>query len=141
MEEKMTTKKKAYLLLLPILLLTLAALACGTGYQTSQKITGNSGEVRVRMKEANGTDSTSVEINEDWARVRVGATVILNVETGSCQAVVTDADGASISLSASPGSQGEAYANLMTDGFGEITLETDCQGAQNLDLMIIFDRQ
>jgi len=137
----MTRQKRAYLLVLPILILALAALACGTGVSTTHKITGNSGEVRVRMKEANGADSTSVEINEDWSRTGVSATITLFVEAGSCQATIVGGDGASTSLSASAGSPAEVYANLVTDGFGEVDLKTDCQNAQNLDLAINFALQ
>jgi hypothetical protein len=93
------------------------------------------------MKEADGTDSTSVEINEDWSRVNVTSTMVLSVESGNCQAVVTDGSGASVSLSASPGSPGDAYATLVTDGFGDVSLETNCQSAQNLDFLISFVRQ
>jgi hypothetical protein len=134
-------QKKTYLLILPILILALAALACGTGSQTTHKISGNSGEVRVKMKEANGTDSTSVEINEDWSRTNVTSTIVFSVESGTCQAVVTDGTGASVNLSASPGSPGDAYVTLVTDGFGEVSLETNCQNAQNLDFLISFVRQ
>jgi hypothetical protein len=136
----MIRPKKAYYLVLPILILALAAMACGTGYTTSQKISGNSGEVRVRTNEANGTDSTSVEIHEDWSRVRVTATVVLSVESGSCLIYLTGEDGTSISLDASAGSPGEVYGNLVTDSFGEVDLQTDCQNAQKLDLTIYFAR-
>ena len=136
----MTRPKKTYYLILPILILTLAALACGTGYRTTQKITGNSGEVRVRMNEANGTDSTSVEINEDWSQIRVTSTVTLSVASGSCLVYLTGEDGTSISLDASAGSPGEVYGDLVTDVFGEVSLQTDCQDAQNLDLTIFFAR-
>lgn len=136
----MTRSKKVCYFILPILILALAALACGTGYRTTQKISGNSGEVRVRMNEANGTDSTSVEINEDWSRVRVTSTVSLSVDSGSCLAYLTGEDGTSISLDASAGSPGEVYGDLVTDVFGEVDLQTDCQNAQNLDLTIFFAR-
>jgi len=136
----MNSPKKVYYLVLPILILALAALACGTGYTTTHKLSGNSGEVRIRMNEANGTDSTSAEISEDWSRVRVTATVTLSVDTGSCLAYVTGEDGTSINLNASAGSPGEVYGNLVTDSFGEVDLQTDCQNAQNLDLTIYFAR-
>lgn len=136
----MTRPEKTYYLVLPILILALAALACGTGYRTTQKISGNSGEVRVRTNEANGIDSTSVEINEDWSRVRVTSTVTLSVDSGSCLVHLTGENGTSISLDASAGSPGEVYGDLVTDIFGEVDLQTDCQNAKNLDLTIFFAR-
>ena len=136
----MTRHKKTKHLVLAILILALATLACGTGYTTTHKISGNSGEVRVRMKEANGTDSTSVEISEDWSRVRVSTTVTFGVETGSCLAYLSGEDGTSISLDASAGSPKEVYGSLVTDAFGEVDLQTDCQNAQNVDLTIYFSR-
>jgi hypothetical protein len=134
----MNGSKKNYYLVLAVLILAMAALACGTGYRTTQKISGNSGEVRVRMNEANGVDSTSVELNEDWSGVRVTATITLSVESGSCTAYLTGGEGTSIRLDASAGSPGEVYGNLVTDVFGEVDLETDCQNAQDLDLNIFF---
>lgn len=136
----MTRPEKTYYLVLPILILALAALACGTGYRTTQKISGNSGEVRVRTNEANGIDSTSVEINEDWSQVRVTSTVTLSVGSGSCLVHLTGENGTSISLDASAGSPGEVYGDLVTDIFGEVDLQTDCQNAKNLDLTIFFAR-
>jgi hypothetical protein len=137
----MTRHKKTLYLILPVLILTLAALACGTGYQTSSKISGNTGEVRIKMKEADGVDTTSVEINEDWTRARIGTTVTLAVETGSCQAYLTGEDGTNIYLDAAGGSPNQTYGDLVTDAFGEIDLQTDCQGVQNLDLLINFTRK
>ncbi len=136
----MTKNKKTSYLVLVMSVLALAALACGTGFTTTHKISGNSGEVRVRMNEANGTDSTSMEINEDWSRVRVSTTVTFSVESGSCLAYLTGEDGTAISLDTSAGSPTEVYGSLVTDGFGEIDLQTDCQNAQNLDLTVYFAR-
>ena len=136
----MTGKKRVLWLLLPILALLAAGLACGTGYRTSSKIVGNSGEVRVQMKEANGVDSTSVELNEDWSWDRVTATVTLRVSAGSCGATLTGNENTAINLQASAGSPAEMNGSLVTDGFGEVDLETNCQNAQDLDLTISFSR-
>jgi hypothetical protein len=136
----MTPQKRKANLLLVVLVLALAALACGTGYQTSKKIVGNSGEVRVRMKEASGASSTEVEINEDWFRERVTASVTLSLEAGSCQATLLGEEGTKIILNAAAGSPSKGNGNLVTDGFGEVTLETNCQGGQNMDLLIEFSR-
>ena len=65
--------------MLPVLVLILALLACGTGYRTSSKITGDSGQISIKMNEADGSGQTSVEINEDYFHERVTATVILVV--------------------------------------------------------------
>lgn len=124
--------------MLPILILTLAALACGTGYRTTSKITGDSGQVSIKMNEANEFDQTSVEINEDYFHERVTATVSLVVETGSCQATLIGGDGTSISLTASAGNPAQVYGDLVTDGFGEISLETDAQLATNVEITIDF---
>ena len=134
----MTRKKRNYYLILPILALALAILACSGGYSTTSKLSGNSGEVRVRTKEADGTDSTSVELNEDWMRDRVFATAALSVETGSCQATLAGEEGTALVLNATAGSLAQATGDLVTDGFGEVDLETNCQGVTNLDLLINF---
>jgi hypothetical protein len=136
----MSKHKKNLVLLLPIALLVLAALACSGGTSTTHKIVGNSGETRVRMKEADGSDTTSVEINEDWAWTRVNATVTLFVETGSCTATVTGDEGTVITLSAAAGSPTQGSGQLVTDGFGEVSLATDSQNVTNMDLLIEFSR-
>ena len=136
----MSPRRRTLYLLLAVALLAAVTLACGTGYQTSSKIAGNSGEVRVKMKDASGTNSTSVEINEDWWRERIATTVTLSVESGSCRATLSGEDGTLLILDAAAGSQAETYGELVTDAFGDLTLQTDCQGGQNLELLIAFSR-
>ena len=136
----MTRQKRTLYILLPILVLALAALACSGGTSTTHKLAGNSGETRIRMKEADGSNTTSVEISEDWSRTSVNATVTLFVETGSCSAAVSGENGTLIPISASAGSPNQVSGVLVTDGFGDVTLATDCQGATNLDLLVEFSR-
>jgi hypothetical protein len=134
----MTKKTPRRLLFIPALFLILATLACGTGYSTSSKIVGNTGQITVKIKETDGTDQNSVEMNENFFHERVTATVSLVVEVGSCQATLIGEDGTSISLSASAGSPAQASGDLVTDGFGEITLATESQLAQNVEITIDF---
>ena len=129
-----------YYLMLADLALSLTALACGTGYRTSSKLSGNSGSVRVQLKEADGVDSTSVEINEDWSYQRVAAEVTFSLESGSCQAAIRGEEHTAILLEAASGRPGQSSGQLVTNTFGDVTLETDCQGGQNLDLTIAFTR-
>jgi hypothetical protein len=136
----MTPKKRMIYLALALAILAGTALACGTGYQTSSKILGNSGEVRVKMKDPSGTNSTSVEINEDWSWETISTTATLSLETGRCQATLSGDDGNVLILEAAAGNPAKATGILVTDGFGEIDLETDCPGGQNLDLLIAFSR-
>jgi C-terminal processing protease CtpA/Prc len=136
----MTPRKRTIYLALSLAVLTAITLACGTGYQTSSKILGNSGEVRVKMKDASGSNSTSVEINEDWYRESISASANLSLETGSCRATISGEDGTLLVLEAAAGSPAETSGVLVTDAFGEIDLQTDCQGGQNLDLLITFAR-
>jgi len=137
----MTKQKRIYYLILPILALALAILACSGGYSTTSKISGNSGEVRVKTGAGDGIDTTSVELNEDWIRDRVSASVTFSVEAGSCRATLLGEENTRIEVTASAGNPGEASGYLETDGFGEVTLDTNCQGAQNLDLLIQFSLQ
>ena len=137
----MTKKQRHSFLVLCTLVISLVILACGSGYRITQKITGNSGEVRVRMNQADGSDQTEVEINEDYSHERVSVTVTLSVESGSCQAMLIGEDGNSLILNASLGSPIEISGELVTDAFGDITLETDAQGASNVYLLIKFVRQ
>ncbi len=134
----MTRRKRAAYLILPILMLSLAILACSGGYSTTSKISGNSGEVRVKTKTGEGIDTTSVELNDDWMRDRVFATVTFTVEGGSCQATLIGEEGTRIEVNASTGSPGQASGDLVTDGFGEVTLDTNCQNAKELNLLISF---
>ena len=137
----MTRQKRIYYLILPILALALAILACSGGYSTTSKLNGNSGEVRVKTSEADGTDSTSVELNEDWMQDRVFATATLSVESGSCRGTLVGEDGTSIVLDAETGSPAQDSGDLVTDGFGEVEFQTNCQGATNLELLIQFSLQ
>ena len=137
----MTARRRLYRLALGILILAIAALACGTGFKTSSTIYGLSGVVRVEIKEADGVYTNSVEINEDWSQVRISATVTLSVSAGNCQATLSGDENTSIILDVVEGSSTEAYGDLVTDSFGEISLETDCQEAQGLDLSIDFTRK
>jgi len=134
----MDKKHNGLFLALVSLVIGLAVLACGTGYRTTSKSSGNSGEVRVRMNEADGTDSTSLEINEDYTHSRVAITASLLLESGNCQATLVGEDGTIISLSASPENPAEGFGDLVTDAFGEIELETICQNANNVDLTISY---
>ncbi len=124
-----------------LIMLTLVTLACGTGYRTTYNISGNSGTIRVRMNEADGTDRTNVEINEDYMRETVFVTANLSVESGTCEARLVGEDGTSLSLIASAGTPGTTSGELVTDGFGEITLETESQQASKMDLEIKFQRR
>ena len=134
----MNAKRRLTLLALPILALMIAGHACGTGYRTTSRISGNSGEVRVRVNDADGMDNTSIEINEDWSWARITTTITLSVGGGSCRATLSGDDNASISLEATAGSPTEVYGDLVTDGFGEVDLQTDCQNAREVDLSILF---
>ncbi len=134
----MNQNQRTIKIILAVLILSLGLLACGTGYQTTQKLVGNSGEVRLRMKESNETNSTKVEFNEDWSGVRVTSTVVFGVSSGSCRAVLSGENGSTITLDATAGNPGEASGDLVTDVFGEVSLETECQNAQELDLTISF---
>ena len=134
----MTPSKRTLYLVLTLSVLAAVSLACGTGYQTSSKLTGNSGEVRLKMKDPSGTNSTSVEISEDWPGELLAVNATLSVEAGSCRATLSGADGTQLVLDASAGSPTEEYGELITDVFGDFSLQTDCQGGQNLELLITF---
>ena len=137
----MTSRKRLSRLALPILVLLLASLACGTGYRTSSSIYGESGKVRVQLKEADGEYTNSVEINEDWSWDRVSATVTFSVSEGSCQATLSGDENTVIVLNASAGNPGQSSGDLVTDSFGDVDLVTNCQSAKELDLTIEFTRR
>ena len=79
-----------------------------------------------------------MEINEEYFQKRVTTTVSLVVEIGSCQAALIGGDGTSISINASAGNPAQVYGDLVTDGLGEITLETEGQLAKNVEITIDF---
>lgn len=137
----MNARKRLLRLSLPVLALLLVGLACGTGYRTSSSIYGESGKVRVQLKEADGEYTNSVEINEDWSWDRVSATVTFSVSEGSCQATLSGDENTLIVLSASAGNPGQSSGDLVTDSFGDVDLVTNCQAAKDLDLTIEFTRR
>lgn len=137
----MTSRKRLNRLALPFLILVLAGLACGTGYRISSSIYGESGKVRVQLKEGDGVYTNSVEINEDWSWDRVSATVTFSVSEGSCLATLSGGENTSIVLNATAENTGEMSGDLVTDGFGDVELVTDCQEAKELDLTINFTRR
>lgn len=134
----MTERRRIYWLSLPFLALVLAVLACGTGFSTSTTIYGLSGRVRAQMKEANGVYTNSLEIDEDWIHARINASVSFSVSEGSCQATLSGGENSSITVSATADNPGEASGTLVTDAFGDVDLETDCQEAKELDLLVEF---
>jgi hypothetical protein len=133
--------KKLWKLTAALIMLTLVTLACGTGYRTTSNISGNSGTIRVQRNEADGTDRTNVEINEDYIRETVFVSANLSVESGTCGTRLVGEDGTSLSLTASAGNPGTTSGELVTDGFGEITLETESQQASKINLEIKFERR
>ena len=137
----MTARRRLYWLALPILALVIAGLACGTGFSTSSTVYGLSGNIRAKLKEGNDVYTNSLEINEDWSRVRINASVTASVAEGSCRATLTGEENTSITLDVAAGSPAEASGYLVTDGFGEIELEADCQEAKELDVLINFTQQ
>ena len=51
---------------------------------------------------------------------------------------MSGSDGTSISLHTSAGNPAQGFGSLVTDGFGEISLETDAQLAKNVEIKIDF---
>jgi len=137
----MKTRKKLTWLVLPILALMVASLACGTGFSTKSTIYGLSGKVQANLKEGDGVYNNSIEINEDWSYVRFNATVSLSVSAGSCRATLSGGENTQLVLDASAGSPDNTSGELVTDGFGEVDLETNCQEAEEMALIIDFTRQ
>jgi hypothetical protein len=134
----MSNKKRALYLISVVMILSLVTLACGTGYSTTSKLSGNSGEVKVSLKSADGANSNSVEINEDWSYAQIATTVTATTEAGSCAVSITGGENTAISLNTAAGSPGQASGVLVTDGFGEVDLQTNCAGAENLTVQFNF---
>ena len=137
----MKSKKRALYLLSTVLILAVTTLACGAGTSTTHKIVGDSGEITVRFNSPDGQETTSVEINEDWSWQRVTTTVSATTEAGSCRIALIGDENTAVVLDAAAGSPGQSYGDLVTDGFGDITLQTECAGVENLEVMIAFTRK
>jgi len=137
----MQARKRLAWLALPLMALVIASLACGTGYRTSSSITGLSGKSRIQMNSANGLNTNSLEINDDWSYTEVNATVTFSVSEGSCQATLTGNENTSIIVNATAGNPGQTAGILVTDGFGEVDMDTNCQDAKELDLLVEFTRK
>jgi len=137
----MKTRKKLPWLVLPILAVMIASLACGTGFSTKSTIYGLSGKVQADLREGDGVYNNSIEINEDWSYVRLSATVSLSVSAGSCRATLSGGENTQLVLEASAGSPDNTSGELVTDGFGEVDLETNCQDAEEMSLIIDFTRK
>lgn len=78
------------------------------------------------------------KLTKNYTRERVSLTASLLVETGSCQVTLIGQDGTLIRLSASADSPVEVFGDLVSDDFGEITLETATQGEKYVDLTLNF---
>ncbi len=90
-----------------------------------------------RMKRM-GLIKTAWKSTKNYTREIVSLTASLLVETSSCQVTLIGQDGTLIRLSASADSPVEIFRDLVTDGIGEITLETATQGEINFDLTFNF---
>ena len=121
-----------------ILIFIITALACSTGTTTSHTISGDQGQVVVKMKSADGSDQTGIEINEDWAWEIVPMAITVTVEAGSYQATFVDHEEQTITLVATAGNPASIRAQMVTDGFGKILLQSEASGAEGVTITIDY---
>ena len=121
-----------------ILILVIIALACSTGTSTSHSISGDQGTIVVKIKSADGTDQTGIEINEEWAWETVPMAITVTVEAGSYQATFIDHEEQSITLDAKTGNPASIRTQMVTDGFGKIILQSEASGAEGVTITIDY---
>jgi hypothetical protein len=55
--------------------------------------------------------------------------------------ILSGEENTALIMDVSAGSPAEVYGELVTDGFGGLDLNTDCQGAKDLEVTIDFTRK
>ena len=126
------------MLMLSIVSVLIFVLACGTGYSFTSRHFGNAGQVIVRNDSIEGNSETQVEINEDLAWDEVILDITVEVEAGSLQAVFTDDDGRTLSLSATAGQPASGQVEMTTDATGDIDLQLSGEGAEGVSITIDY---
>jgi hypothetical protein len=121
-----------------IVSLLFTALACGTGTTTTHTQRGNQGQVVVNINSAEGSDQTEIEINEDYSWETVTVNISVVVESGSYRATFVDDDQQSVTLEAAAGNPATAQAQMATDAFGSLTLNSEASGAQGVVITIDY---
>jgi hypothetical protein len=132
------TRQERLVVVTIIVSLLVTGLACGTGYSTTHSHRGNRGQVVVKIKSAEGSDQTSVEINEDYSWKTVTLNITVEVEAGRYWATFLDDDGHSVTLDASGDSPASTTVQMTTDGLGSIRMESEASGAQGVTITIDY---
>jgi hypothetical protein len=122
-------------------LTALVSLACGTGYSFTSRHFGNTGQVVVRNESIEETGTIQVEINEDYSWDEVALDITVAVESGDLQAIFTDDNGQSLSLSAAAGQPASGHVEMETDATGDIDLQLTGAGARGVTITIDYTRK
>lgn len=121
-----------------ILILTIAALACSTGYSTSHTISGNQGQVVLKTKTADGSNQTGIEFDEEYEWISLPLAITVTVEAGTYQATFIDHEENTVTLEASAGNPASIRTEMVTDGFGKILLLSEASGAEGVIITIDY---
>jgi len=131
-------KKKQRRIVILIVCLLMATLACSSGSTTSHTLRGNQGQVVVKTNSADGSDQSSIEINEDYTWETIQMTISVTVEAGTYQATFVDANDTTVVLDSSAGNPASAGALMETDGFGKISIQSEASSAEGIVITIDY---
>lgn len=138
----METRNRWKWTLFVVSLLGIIILGCGTGYSfTYPARFGDAGQVIVRNDSIEGNSAVQVQIDEDFAWDQVVLDITVAVESGDLQAVFTDDNGQTLSLSATAGQPASGHVEMETDARGNINLQLSGEGARSVTIKIEFDRK
>jgi len=126
--------------LLVLFCIVIAILACGTGYTTTRTSTGDDGNVVLKLASLDGTDDTQVEIDDTFNWETLSLDITVDVEAGNYQAEFIDDEGQILQLNATSGKPAIGKRIMVTDGLGNITLNSLGEGAQNIVITIEYTK-
>ena len=127
-------------ILLVVLCLLITILACGKGFTTTRTSTGDKGKVVLKLASLDGSDETQIEIDNNFTWDTLALEITVEVEAGSFQAEFIDDEGQSLIMNASAGQPATGKRNMVTDGLGKITLNSQGEGAQNATITIEYSK-
>jgi hypothetical protein len=140
-DETMRSRNERNIALAVVSTLVIVILGCGTGYSITYQHFGDTGQVVVRNDSVEESTTIHVEINEDLAWEDVILDIAVAVESGDLEAVFTDDNGQTLSLSATAGQPASGHAEMETDARGQIDLQLSGVAAKGVVITIDYTRK
>ena len=134
------SSQRKWKILVALICLMAAILACGKGYTTTRTRTGDKGKVVLKLANLDGSDETQIEIDKSFTWDTLALEIVVEVEEGNFQAEFIDDEGQSLVMEATPGNPATGKRNMVTDGLGKITLNSQGEGTQNVTITIEYSK-